>query len=317
MSRKGIKYPCQRCGYERAARDDPCPTCDGQPQHDVVGRGFLFGPPQYKCPECGWEPTHVRPSPRRSERFCGQCSSEMLLWQNRSPLSQCQECERIIEYPNEYCEECWEEWHESCRNIAVWSPPREERRRRRNQLPTTSSRRSRSSWDRSQRDSWGGSSGGSWEDQEWNAWGGAWHGEAAAETVSQSAQWQAMPPPTSLDSGAPSKRARSQSDRPRFWQPKASGPSSSSGSQSAEAAPPPAAPEAVPEAVPEAAPAADPEPPESSGGQQAEAADAAMADSGGNQSVEAAEATVWKFAPLPRGTFMCNSLRVDWAAPQP
>ena len=100
-----ISYPCQWCGRHKAARNDPCPTCDGQPQHDVCGRGHLPGPPQHKCPECGWEPPSVHPVPKRSQRFCGHCGCEMLLWQDRSPVSQCKQCEKIIEFPEDYCSE--------------------------------------------------------------------------------------------------------------------------------------------------------------------------------------------------------------------
>ena len=282
-----IRYPCRTCGCEKVARDDPCPTCDGQPQHDVVGRGHLPGPPQYKCRECGWEPTHVRPVPGRSERFCGHCGCQMLLWQDRSPVSQCKQCEKIIEFPEDYCSERWQAW----RNIEVWEPPEGRRRKR----------VVKSSWERPEESSRERSEGSSWESPGWDSWGGSLRDETATgqretETVSQAAQWQAMPPPTSLDSGAPSKRARSQSDRPRFWQPKASGPSSSSGSQSAEAAPLPVVLETIPEAAPVAESAAASEQPGNlirvvfGGSQQAETVDAAMADSSGNQSVEAAEA---------------------------
>ena len=192
-------YPCQWCGREKKARDDPRPTCDGQPQHDVVGRGHLPGPPQYKCPECGWEPTPAHPVPRRSQRFCGHCGCEMLLWQDRSPVSQCKQCEKIIEFPEDYCSECWQAW----RNIEVWEPPERRRRRRVN----------KSSWERPEESSWERSEGSSWESPGWDSWGGSWRDETATgqretETVSQAAQWQAMPPPTSLDSGAPPRRAR-------------------------------------------------------------------------------------------------------------
>ena len=216
----------------------------------------------------------------------------MKLWQGREPVAQCYGCDKIIDYGEEYCWHCWEAWRAS-----------------------TAGRRHFAR--RAQGSSWTYPESHSWENRDYNIWDGGWLSDAAAETAPSSAQWQAMPPPTSLDSGAPAKKARSQPARPqqqpRVWQPKSTGPSSSSGSQLAEAAPPPpaaplAVPPAVPVAVPEAAstaaPAAAPGPLDSSGrqlaeaagskgkggSQSAEAADVAKASSSGNQSVEAAEA---------------------------
>ena len=40
----------------------------------------------------------------------------MLLWQDRNPVSQCKQCDKIIEFLEDYCLECWQEW----RNIEVW-----------------------------------------------------------------------------------------------------------------------------------------------------------------------------------------------------
>ena len=181
----------------------------------------------------------------------------MKLWQGREPVAQCYGCDKIIDYGEEYCWHCWEAWRASTAGRGHFAR-------------------------RAQGSSWTYPESHSWEGRDYNIWDGGWLSDAAAETAPSSAQWQAMPPPTSLDSGAPVKKARSQPAKSRFWQPKASGPSSSSGSQLAEAAPPPAAPEAVPEVAPEATPAAEAEPPDSRGGQQAEAADVAMATGIGN-----------------------------------
>ena len=228
----------------------------------------------------------------------------MTLWQHRSPVAQCYGCDKIIDYGEGYCWHCWEAWRAS---------PAGQRHFAR----------------RVQKSSWTYPEGRSWEDQEWDTWGSTWHGDAAAGQR-ETAQWQAVPPPASLDSGAPPKRARSQPARARFWQPKASGPSSSSGSQSAEAAQLPVVLETIPEAVPEAAPAAESaaasEQPGNlirrvfGGSQQAETVDAAMADSSGNQSVEAAEATAtvppqkvnpWEGATVWRGQHYAVKISKD------
>ena len=147
MSRKGIRYPCQQCGREKVVRDDPCPVCDGQPE-------FEPGPPQYKCPSCKWEPPFDHSFPRRSQQFCVRCGTEMLLWRVRGDgsrrdevVSKCKQCLKIIKYREEYCLECWQGW----RNTPAGRTHFERRA-------------SGSSWDRLQRDSWGGSLGGSWED---------------------------------------------------------------------------------------------------------------------------------------------------------
>ena len=253
MSRKGIKYPCQECGYERASRDEFCPNCEPELIRIVdYRRDHTLEVPRYICPECGLEPNHP---PRSDHRWCGRCGTEMKLWQGREPVAQCYGCNKIIDYGEEYCWHCWEAWRAS-----------------------TAGRRHFAR--RAQGSSWTYPESHSWEGQDFNIWDGGWLSDAAAETAPSSAQWQAMPPPTSLYSDAPAKKARSQptwpQQQPRSWQPKSTGPDSSSGSQLAEAAPPPpaaplavppAAPVAVPEAASTAAPAAAPGPLDSSGRQ--------------------------------------------------
>ena len=156
------RYPCQWCGRERVARNDPCPVCDGQPQYDVCGRGHLPGPPQYKCPECGWEPPSVHPVPKRSQRFCGHCGCEMLLWQDRSPVSQCKQCEKIIEFPEDYCSECWQDWRSTPEGTRHFEQ-----------------RVIKSSWERPEGSYWERSEGSSWESPGGGSWRGSWRGENA------------------------------------------------------------------------------------------------------------------------------------------
>ena len=86
MARKGIKYPCQECGYERNSRDEFCPNCDSELIRIADYRRdhtpYDWGDdevPRYTCPECGLEPN--RP-PRSDHRWCDRCGTEMLLWQS-------------------------------------------------------------------------------------------------------------------------------------------------------------------------------------------------------------------------------------------
>ena len=121
----------------------------------------------------------------------------MLLWQDRNLVSQCKQCYKIIEFSEEYCLECWQEW----RNIEVWEPPEGRRRQR----------VVKSSWERPEGSYWERSEGSSWESPGGGPWRGSWRGENAmgqreteTETMLRQVEhWQAMPPPTSLDSGAP------------------------------------------------------------------------------------------------------------------
>ena len=254
MSRKTvIKYPCPECGYERDSREEICQRCESELSETVDDSpDHIPEIPWYLCPECGFEPSWP---PRSKFRWCYHCGTEMKLWQGRAPVAQCRGCDKIIDYGEEYCWHCWESWRAS-------TAGREHFARR------------------AQGSSWTPPESHSWESQDYNVWDGGWLSDAATGAAPSSAQWQAMPPPTTLDSGAPAKKARSQPTRPqqqpRSWQPKSSGPSSGSGSQLAEAAPPPpAAPLAVPPAVPvtapeaasTAAPAAAPGPLDSSGRQ--------------------------------------------------
>ena len=161
------RYPCPWCGRERVARNDPCPVCDGQPQQDVCGRGHIPGVPQYKCAECGWEPPGDHPVPRWNQRFCGRCGTEMMLWQDRSPVSQCRGCDKIIDYGEEYCWHCWQ----------AWRSYQEGRRHFERRVV-------KSSWTHPEGSSWGSS----WEHQ----------GTETEAMLSQPEHWAAMPPPTSL-----------------------------------------------------------------------------------------------------------------------